>query len=227
MSRNFSFFALYTYQVFVCIVGFIGLRRYKYLSLPLRILEWYIISSIIVDIVIDVMIYKKIHTYVISQSFAVIELLLFSSIFYIWRTSKRNGLLVWSGFITYLLIWIIGKFTFEPITEWDNYSEPISQLIQIGFGGWILLRILKKTNIAWKEDVHFWVLSGIVLYAVATFFLFGLFTPMLAANRKLLLAIWSFNNAFIVMQYILFLRAFLCKPVNAGITNTSQTIYKE
>ena len=224
MTLDYVYVALYTYQVFVCVVGFVGLRRYKYLSFPLRVLEWYIICSIIVDGIIDVMIYKKIHTYVIAQSFAVIELLLFSSIFYLWRTSKRNGLLIWSGFFTYLLIWIIGKFTFEPITEWDNYSEPISQLIQIGFGGWILLRIIKETNIVLKNDVRFWVLSGIVIYATATFFFFGFFTPMLMSNRKMLLAIWSFNDACIVMQYIFFLRAFLCKPVNIGITNTSQPI---
>jgi hypothetical protein len=173
------------------------------------------------------MIYKKIHTYLVGPIFSVFELLLFSCIFYAWRTSKRNGFLIWAGFAAYLLIWIIGKFTFEAITGWDNYSEPISQLIQIGFGGWILLKISKETNIVLREDIRFWVLSGIVLYAVATFFFFGLFTPMLMSNRKLLLLIWSFNDLFIVIQYIFFLRAFLCKPVNAGIIHQSQPIHKE
>jgi hypothetical protein len=175
----------------------------------------------------DVMIYKNIHTYIIGQSFAVIELLLFSYVLYFWRTSKRNGFLIWTGFVAYLLIWIIGKYTFEPIKGWDNFSEPIAQLIQIGFGGWILLGIIKETNIVLKEDIRFWVLSGIVLYAAATFFFFGFFTPMLVSNRKLLRAIWPLNDVFIVMQYIFFLRAFLCKPVSAGITNTSPTTHKE
>jgi hypothetical protein len=175
----------------------------------------------------DVMIYKNIHTYIIGQSFAVIELLLFSYVLYFWRTSKRNGFLIWAGFVAYLLIWIIGKFTFEPITGWDNYSEPIAQVIQIGFGGWILLGIIKETNVVLKKDIRFLVLSGIVLYAAATFFFFGFFTPMLVSNRKLLRAIWPLNDVFIVMQYIFFLRAFLCKPVSAGITNTSPTTHKE
>ncbi len=214
----YNFLIMYATQAFVCVIGFIGFKKYKQLILPLKILEWYIISSIITDFLLDIMIYKIVHTYLIGQCFAVIELLFFSCIFYLWRTSKRNGFLVWAGFVAYLLIWIIGKFTFEPITGWDNYSEPIAQLIQIGFGGWILLRIVKETNIVLKKDIRFWVLSGIVLYATATFFLFGFFTPMLISNRKLLKAIWPFNDLFIVIQYFFFLRAFLCKPAPAGNT---------
>jgi hypothetical protein len=225
MSFDFSFIAMRTAQVFVCIVGIVGLRRYRHFILPLRILEWYIICSLIVDIVIDVMVRKKIHTYGVGTCFNVIELLLFSGIFYAWRTNKRNGFLIWAGFLIFLFIWVIGKFTFEPMTSWDSYSGSITQILQIGLGGWLLMGILKETDIVWKADARFWVLSGIVLYATATFLFFGFFTPMLISNRKLLLAIWPLNDAFIVMQYIFFLRAFLCKPVNTG--NQSKTTNKE
>jgi hypothetical protein len=227
MSLDYAYIIIYMAEAFVCFVGFIGFTKYKQFILPLRILEWYTIGSLIDYSILRVMVYKKIHTYLIGQSFDVFELLLFSCIFYLWRTSKRNGFLIWAGFVAYLLIWIIGKFTFEPLTGWENYSGSITQILQIGFGGWILLGMLKETNIVLKEDIRFWVLSGIVLYAAATFLLFGLFTPMLMSNRKLLRAIWPLNDVFIVMQYFFFLRAFLCKPVNAGIINQSPTIYKE
>jgi hypothetical protein len=218
---------MYTTQAIMGVVGFIGFRKYKSFDKSLRIIEWYIISSLIIDFIDDVLIYKRIHTLWLNQCFNVIELLLFSVIFYNWRTSKRNGFLIWCGFFFFLFIWIIGKYSFEPITGWDKYSGSVTQILQIGFGGWLLLGTLKETNIVWKEDIRFWVLSGIVLYAVATFLIFGLFTEMLMENRKLLLAIWPFNDLFIVIQYIFFLRAFLCNPVNAGITNTSQTTQKE
>jgi len=184
MSLDYVYVAIYTAQVFVCVVGFIGFTKYKQFILPLRILEWYTIGSLIDYCILDVMVYKKIHTYLIGQSFDVFELLLFSSIFYLWRTSKRNGILIWSGFVAYLLIWIIGKFTFEPLTGWENYSGSITQILQIGFGGWILLGIINETNIVLKKDIRFLVLSGIVLYASATFFFFGLFTPMLITNQN-------------------------------------------
>ena len=201
MSMDFSLVAMYAAEVFVCIVGVIGLKKYKLFPLPLRILEWYIIGSMIDSCVLDVMVYKKLHTYLMWQSFAVFELLLFSCIFYTWRTSRRNGLLIWGGFAVYLLIWMIGKFSYEPITGSDNYSQPIAQLVQIGFGSWLLLGMLKETNIVLKEDIRFWVLSGIVLYAAGTFSVFGFFTPLLISNRKILRAIWPLNDAFIIMQY--------------------------
>jgi hypothetical protein len=227
MAMNYSFVAMYITQVFACVVGFIGLKKYKQFILPLRILEWYIISSIAVDLLVDIMIYKKIHTYWVGHCFNVLELSLYSGIFYAWRTSKKNGFLIWGGFVVYLLIWTIGKFSFESITGWDTYSGSFTQVIQIGFGGWLLLEIMKETNIIWKEDIRLWVLSGIVLYAAGTFIFFGLFTEMLAINRKLLRAIWPLNDAFIIMQYIFFLRAFLCKPANAGIINPPPTTHKE
>ena len=78
-----------------------------------------------------------------------------------------------------------------------------------------------------KEDVRFWILSGIVLYAAATFLFFGFFTEMLITDRLILRTIFRLNDVFIVIQYIFFLRAFLCKPVSAGIIHQSQTTNKE
>ena len=227
MLMSFNFVVMYATQAFICIVVFVGFKKYKQLVLPLKLLEWYAFISIVTDIVIDIMIQIKVHTYAIGQCFDVFELLLFSCIFYLWRTSKRNGFLIWAGFVAYLLIWIIGKFSFEPLTGWENYSGSITQILQISFGGWILLKMLKETNIVLKEDIRFWVLSGIVLYAVSTFLFFGFFTPMLASNRKLLRAIWPLNDACIIIQYYFFLRAFLCKPASIGIINKSQPTQKE
>jgi len=218
---------MYTTQAFVSIVGFIGIIKFKQLLLTARILEWYIISSIIVDIIVDVMIYKTIHTYAIATFFNVLELFLFVRIFYLSRTSKLNGTLLWVGFFLFLLVWTIGKFTFEPLTGWDKYTGSLTQIIQIGFGGWILLGLLKETNFILKEDVRFWILSGIVLYAAATFLFFGFFTEMLITDRLILRTIFRLNDVFIVIQYIFFLRAFLCKPVSAGIIHQSQTTNKE
>ena len=66
--------------------------------------------------------HREIHTYWLGQCFNVVELLLFTCIFYLWRTSKRNGFLILGGFLIYFFIWTIGKFSFEQFTGWDNYS---------------------------------------------------------------------------------------------------------
>ena len=54
-----------------------------------------------------------------------------------------------------MFVWLVGKFTFEPITAFDTYSSVISQLMQIGFGAWLLLIVVRDNEISWKNDVRF------------------------------------------------------------------------
>jgi hypothetical protein len=218
---------MYLTQAFTCLVGVIGLRKYGQLSAPLRVLELYILISVCIDIVKDVMMLYNIHTLWLSQCFSVVELFLFARVFYYWQTNKRFILLLCGSLILYLVIWVIGKFTFEPFTLSDVYSGSISQLIQIGFGTWLLLGILKDDSIVWKNDSRLWTVSGIVIYATAAFFLFGMFNVMLNLPRRIMLLVWFANLFFLIVQYSFFLRAFLCKPVSDGTIHPTQTTNKQ
>jgi hypothetical protein len=212
MSR-FSIIFLILTQVWMCFVCFVAFRGYKQRTASLRILAWYILASSVLDVVKAFMVYQNIHTLWLSQCFSVFELSLFLSMFHYWRTSKRSSSLMWALFMIYLLIWIVGKFSFEPFTGSDNYSGAVSQTIQIGFGIWLFISDLHGNKIVWKNDPRFWVLSGIILYAAATFFLFGLFNVLVAASLALMKLIWNFNLFFVCVQYYLFLRGFLCNTI--------------
>jgi hypothetical protein len=211
-------------QVIVCVVGIAGLYRFKVLSPPLRYLLLYIWMEVIIDIVKDVMSFHKIHTLWLSQCFSVIELLLFVSVFCLWGINKQQTTLLWWAYAVYGMVWIIGKFTFEPLTGSDVYSGAVSQLIQISFGAWILNAVFNGNTVMLKRDPRFWVLSGIVLYASATFFLFGMFNEMLKISQEFMRKIWLMNLAFIIIQHWFFLRAFLCKPEPASETDNGSVV---
>ena len=211
--KYYFYIPIYFTQAFMCVVCGIGIRKYKLLPFPLQLLEWYILFSIVVDGVKDVMVYHNIHTLWIDQCFSVLELFLFVVLFHHWRTSNRNGVLIWISFLLYLIFWIIGKFSFEPLTGPDTFSCSISQIIQIGFGMWLMLALLKDNLTSWEKNPMFWVISGIILYATASFFLFGLFGAMFTVPRQIMRLVYLANMFFIILQYIFFLRAFLCKPV--------------
>ncbi len=218
---------VYSVQLFVCTVGIVGFLKYKQLINPLKFLEWYVICSLANDILIDIMVYNKIRTLWVWQCFAVFELFIFIKIFNSWYSSRRYTSLIWAAYYFYLIFWIVGKFSFEPFTSSDVYSETVSQVIQIGFGSWILLSLLQDSKINWKTDPRLWVVSGIVLYAITTFFIFGMFEVLWVSSHHIVRVLWMINNVFILIQYIFFLRAFLCNPANTGITNISQTTHKE
>jgi hypothetical protein len=109
----------------------------------------------------------------------------------------------------------------------DDYSGSIAQLIQIGFCMWLLMAVMNDENTNWKNDPRFWVASGMILYGVSTFFLFGLFNMLLSKSPQMLRLILYLNWWSIILAYIFYLRAFFCKPANAGIIHQSQTIFKE
>jgi hypothetical protein len=194
-------------------VGIVGVRKWKQLPISLRILDLYILFTVAFEIVMDIMVHYNIRTIWAHHWFGVIELFFLSSIYYYWRPNKQFGQLLWSAYPVYLIIWIIGKFTFEPFYYLDVYSGAVSQVIQIGFGGWLLYVISQESGFEWKKDYRFLVVSGIVLYAAASFFIYTSFNVMLTLPRPIMRMIWMLDLIFVVLQYIFFLRGFLCKTV--------------
>jgi hypothetical protein len=74
-----------------------------------------------------------------------------------------------------------------------------------------------------KNDPRFWVASGTILYNVLTLFLFRSFDLLLIQSPGLLKILWHINWYAMIVAYLFYLRAFFCKPVNAGIIHQSQT----
>ncbi len=198
-------------QLFTLAVGIVGVRKWNELPTPLRILNLYILFDFTSDVITSIMASLNIRNLWVNHWFTVIELFLFSCIYYYWRPSKRYGQLLWSAYLVYLIIWIIGKFTFEPFYYRDVYSGAVSQVIQIGFGCWLIYVIFQESDFEWKQDYRFLVVSGIVLYAASIFFLWTSYNILLTLPRPLMRAMMVSNFVFIVIKYIFFLRGFLCK----------------
>jgi len=203
---------------FITLVSVIGIVKYKHLSNSLRFIEWYVVSSVISAWIEHVLgSYYHIHTLWLFHFNTFIELLLVLFALYHWRSSELNGKLLKWSFYVYAIVWIVGMFTFEPLTMSDDYSGSISQLIQLGFSIWLLFTVLEDDSVIWKNDPRFWVASGIILYCASTFFLFSLFDVLLSKSSQMLRTLTYLNWWFIILTYIFYLRAFLCKPASAGI----------
>jgi hypothetical protein len=202
------------------IAGGLGAFRFQRLTKPLRLLVALIMFWIFAGIVEHLIAQRNIHNLWISQINNVIEMIVFTWIYYSWRTSKRNGNVVTFLLAAFLSIWSIAKFTFEPLTGADDFTWALSRLIQLYVGAVMLIHILKDNAAPlWYHDPKFIVTSSFVLYAAGTFFLFSLFTPMLHASIKLFRMIYQVNWVFIIISHILFLRAFFCKQEPASETD--------
>jgi hypothetical protein len=84
-------------------------------------------------------------------------------------------------------------------------------VLQIAFSGYLLVDIVKDSDIIWTNDPRFWVVTGTIIYSAASLFLFALFTRMLQISTERFLIIWPLNWIFLIISYLLYARGFLCK----------------
>ena len=199
-------------QVFAFFVIIVGARKWKMLSHPLRFFEVYISIGLAGTIMEGILADHNIRNLWMQHWVSLFDLSASCYLYFVWRPSKRFAWLLWTSYGMYIAVWIIGKYSFEPFYYSDVYSGALSQIIQIGFGGWLLYQISQEYSFEWKTDPRFIVVTGIAGYAAASFLLFAMFNLMLTLPRQTMRVIWLSNSFFVIIQYIIFLRAFLCKP---------------
>jgi hypothetical protein len=215
------------YYLTVTIEGFaagIGIYRYKKLSKPLQYLVWLLIfwfMMSIIEFLVDQLLH--IHNIWLLHYVTLIETIITLWIFYQWRTSKINGLIFIFSTIGFLLIWIIGKFTFETMSYGDNVTSSISYIVILSFIIYLLLHMIREENVSLSNDARFWVASGFCIYFSGTFLLFALFNFLLSIPREIMQKIFVLNWLFTIISDAFFVRSFFCKPASAKNINQSPT----
>jgi hypothetical protein len=200
-----------------------GIWKFRYISKPLKLMVWNICLTFIGTSIERIMGMYHIHNLWVINISGFIETIILLFVFFLCQKIKVQGYIIKAALFLYVLIWVIGKFTFEPITEFGDITDIISSSYQIVFGVVLLIQVLGDNSVAWKNDGRFWLTIGIILYAASTIFLFGMFNNLLVSSIELLKKIWPWNWIMIIVSHLFFLRAFLCKPeIQAGTQNKAE-----
>lgn len=193
-------------------VGTLGVIRYKKIAFPLRYLVWLMLISIFVSInerLLSLLHFQNnlwlIHCYSFVWTFII------ALIFYYWRSSRRNGIILIFFFIFFAIVWVVGKFSFEPMNRGDDITSSVSNIFVLIFSINLMLRMLHEENVEWKNDHRFWVVCGFIVYSAGTFFLLLFFNLMLKVSPTMLMAIYPTNWVLSVVVDYLYARALLCK----------------
>jgi hypothetical protein len=202
----FYIFLLVQYGV-VLLGGF----RYRSLPHPLRILEWFLVVTLGVVVMEFMLALFHVHNLWLSHFYTLIELMFIVLLYSLWIKQKRTRSVLLVSFLVFVVFWIVSKFTFEPFSINDGWMGTFSKVLQITFSALLLVEIVKENEIAWMNDMRLWVVTGIVVYASGTFFLFALFNRMLQISPDRLRLIWSLNWILMIISNLLFARGFLCK----------------
>jgi hypothetical protein len=128
-----------------------------------------------------------------------------------WMKKRQNQVMLVVCLSAFILFWIISKFTFEPFSRLDGWTASVSKILQITFSIFILVDIIKESDLVWTRDSRFWVGAGIIIYSAGSIFIFALFNKMLEISADRLRMVWHINWSLMIISYLFYARSFLCK----------------
>ncbi len=147
----------------------------------------------------------------VSQIFTLIEYVLILSTCYLWKSKKADKRILMIGMIVFIVLWIVSKFTFEPLYRDDTYTSAVSKIIQIIVAALVLFDVLQDTDVELKTDARLWVSSGVIIYSSGTLFLFALFNMMLETSSELIRTLWPINWILSIVFTLLLARGVWCR----------------
>jgi hypothetical protein len=189
----------------------VGGFRYRILPRPLRILVWLIVFNVGETAIEWTLASFSIHNLWISHINTLVEFFFMVLLFSSWVKQKRIRLVLLVCFMTFIVLWITSKFSFEPFTHIDGWTATLSKILQVVFSIVLLLDVVKEVEIIWTNDPRFWVAAGIIIYSAGSLFMFALFNKMLMVSPDRLRFVWSLNWILMIVSNLLYVRGFLCK----------------
>jgi len=140
-----------------------------------------------------------------------LEYVLILSTYYIWepKTINKRILLIW--IISFIVLWVISKFTFETFYFLDIYTSIIAKIIEIITSALVLFNVLEDPDAIVKTDARVWISSGIIIYESGTLFLFALFNIMLDTSPELIKTLWPINWILSIVFTLLLARGVWCR----------------
>jgi hypothetical protein len=201
----------YIFLFIQCSAAIVGGFRYRSLPRPLRILEWLIIIGVVDSSIQWFLASFHIYNLWTMHFYTLIELIFLIMIYSFWIKQHRSRSILIFCLAGFVILWIVSKFSFETFSQADDLTSGVSKILLIMFSGYLLVDVVKESDIVWINDPRFWVATGTIIYSAATLFLFASFTKMLQISTEHFLMLWPFNWIFLIISYSLYARSFLCK----------------
>ena len=124
----------------------VGEVRYRSVSQPLRILEYWFIYGCVSDVVGNILAEHNIHNLWMSHIDTIAGIVAVLMIYSFWIKQRLGNLILYGCLIGFITIWIISKIFFEPFSQMDGLTGSISDIIQIAFSSFILVEVIKDNE---------------------------------------------------------------------------------
>jgi hypothetical protein len=207
MKNLFAYVTLFV----VTTVAFWAAFRWKRSSSPQRLLTILLLVTTLADM-IEVWLYlHKTNNLWVSHLYDVIECVFFLSIFYLWKQKiLHKRILLFIG-VSFLILWLASKFSFEPFIRDDTYTAAIAKIIEISMAIWILFDVLHDPYSIVRNDERTWISFGIIIYSAGSILLFALLDTMIYNSPGLVKPLWIINWVISIVATLCYARGIWCR----------------
>ena len=197
--------------IFEILAALVGGFRYRNLPRPLRILEGLIIFNVLKVGLQWILAIQNIRNLWILHYSTIIELAFIIAIYSFWIRQKHYQLILRLCLAGFFILWIVSKFTFEPLSLSDGGTATISKILQIIFSAYLFVIVIKDSEIVWTDDPRFWIAASIIINSAGSLFWSALFNKMLQISPELLRHMYPIPWLLGIFVDLLMIRGFLCK----------------
>jgi hypothetical protein len=185
--------------------------RWKQSTKAQQFLIIYVIEIFIIEFVEVLLTYFHRHNLWLISISTLVEFILIVIIFYYLKINEREkSFLLFTG-VSFIIFWLISKFTFEPLSTFNSYTSVVARLFQISISVSVFFDILKDPNVRLKNDPRIWIASGIMIYSTGSLILCILFLEIAKLPLEVFKTIWQINLFLNIVSEFLYARGIWCR----------------
>jgi hypothetical protein len=188
----------------------VGTIRWKALSRELRVvltLLAFYVPFLVVQILLS---FHGIKNLWMGDVYELLQFGVLSTVFALWTREEKVRRAMKSSISIGTILWLIGKFSIEPLGGLSPYSAAVFSLILISMALYTLITLLRSELELLFRRPQFWISAGVVIYLAGTLPLFILSNRLLSLPLEEYEKVWNINWGLGIVSNLVYAVAFLC-----------------
>lgn len=186
----------------------IGLYVRRFLSTELKILLLYFVLALVADFIAAYLSSQGINNLWVFHIFTIVEYGFLTIILSMWQKNAVLKRVLQLTVPVFTLLGIVAIAFLEDTTQFNNFSNPIAQLLLISASAITLFELHNEGPQSVFGDPRFWIGSGILVYNASTLVIFSLSNLL---SMELLIVVFTFHTFMNFITNLTYAGAFLCR----------------
>ena len=194
----------------------VGWKRWKSLGGETRILLALLTFYVFFLVVELATTFMAIRNLWLADTYTLLEFVVLAVIYYRWFTNDTPRKAVKYSIGAVVILWMIGKVSFEPLGGNSNYLCPLETVLLIVMAlSTVLVLVNDNVEMLFRRP-QFWVSIGLITCGAGTLPLFALSTKLLSLPLQEYQKIWNINWILQSVCNLTYTVAFLCRDYSKG-----------